>query len=61
MQKKLAWNFSHEITTGIANTVLAKTTGLADRLSEKTTIIEENYLVLFNGFEDITALEDKRV
>ena len=39
--KKTSLEFSHEITTGLENNVLAKTTGLADRLSEKTTIIEK--------------------
>ena len=35
------------------------TTILADKLSEKTTVLEENELILFTGFEDTTDLEDK--
>ena len=27
---------------------------------QKTTVLEENKLVLFSGFEDTTALEDKK-
>ena len=35
-------------------------TTLKDKLSEKTTILEEIELGLFTGFEDTTALEDKK-
>ena len=48
-------------TTGydsLADTGLAETTGLADKLSQKETL--ENWLVLFTGFEDMTVLEDKK-
>ena len=37
------------------DSLLQATTGLADKLSEKMTILEENMLVLFTGFEDTTA------
>ena len=49
VKNKIGWFFSK---TG--------TTGLADKLSEKTTFLKENQLVLFTGFEDTTALEDKK-
>ena len=35
-------------------------TTIEDKLSEKTTILEEIELGLFTGFEDTTALEDKK-
>ena len=35
-------------------------TTIEDRLSEKTTVLEEIELDLFTGFEDTTALEDKK-
>ena len=47
-------------TNGLADTVSAETTVLAKQISEKTTVLEENKLVLFAGFEDTTALEDKK-
>ena len=31
-----------QATTGLADTVLAEMTGLADKLSKKTTLLEEN-------------------
>ena len=43
-----------QATTGLADTVLA------DKLSEKMTILEEIWLVLFTGFEDTTASGDKK-
>ena len=46
--------------TGLADTVLAETTSLADKLSEKMTVLEENLLLLVYGFEDTTALGDKK-
>ena len=33
---------------------------MEDKLSEKTTVLEEIELGLFTGFEDTTALEDKK-
>ena len=47
-------------TTGLADTVLAETTILADKSYEKTTVLEENEPVLFTGLEDTTALKDKK-
>ena len=38
----------------------AETTTIEDKLSEKTTVLEEIELDLFTGFEDTTALEDKK-
>ena len=38
----------------------SKTTTLEDKLSEKTIVLEEFELGLFTGFEDTTALEDKK-
>ena len=32
----------------------------SDKLSEKTTVLEEIELDLFTGFEDTTALEDQK-
>ena len=49
-----------QLTTAIAATILAETTTIEDKLSEKTTILEEIELGLFTGFEDATALEDKK-
>ena len=46
--------------TTIAETTIAETTTIEDKLSEKTTVLEEIELRLFNGFEDTTALEDKK-
>ena len=42
--------------TTIAETTIAETTSLQDKLSEKTTILEEIELGIFTGFEDATAL-----
>ena len=47
-------------TTAIAATNIAETTTTEDKLSEKPTFLEEIELRLFNGFEDTTALEDKK-
>ena len=47
-------------TTAIAATTIAETTTIEDKLSEKTTVLEEIELGLFTGFEDTTALEDKK-
>ena len=47
-------------TTAIAETTIAETTTIEDKLPEKTTILEEIELGLFTGFEDMTALEDKK-
>ena len=33
---------------------------MEDKLSEKTTVLEEIELGLFTGFEDTTTLEDKK-
>ena len=44
----------------IAETTIAETTTIEDKLSEKTTVLEEIELGLFTGFEDTTALEDKK-
>ena len=46
-------------TIAIAETTIAETTTIEDKLSEKTTVLEEIELDLFTGFEDMTALEDK--
>ena len=46
--------------TAIAETTIAETTTIEDKLSEKTTVLEEIKLDLFTGFEDTTALEDKK-
>ena len=35
-------------------------TTIEDKLSKKTTVLEEIELVLFTCFEDTTALEDKK-
>ena len=47
-------------TIAIAETTIAETTTIEDKLSEKTTVLEEIELDLFTGFEDTTALEDKK-
>ena len=52
--------FSGNLFGGIRETVLAETSGFADKLSGKMPILEEKWLVLFTGFEDTTALEDKK-
>ena len=44
----------------IAKTTIAQTTTIEDKLSEKTTVLEEIELGLFIGFEDATALEDNK-
>ena len=54
------FKISIQSTTGLADMGLAETTVLAEKISEKTTVLEENKLVLFTGFEDTTALEDKK-
>ena len=41
-------------------TTIAETTTIEDKLSEQTTVLEEIELGLFTGFEDTTALEDKK-
>ena len=41
-------------------TAIAETTTAEDKLSEKPTVLEEIELGLFTGFEDTTALEDKK-
>ena len=46
--------------TAIAETTIAELTTIEDKLSEKTTVLEEIELGLFTGFEDTTALEDKK-
>ena len=46
--------------TAIAETTITELTTIEDKLSEKTTVLEEIQLDLFNGFEDTTALEDKK-
>ena len=46
--------------TAIAETTIAETTTIEDKLSEKTTVLEEIQLDLLTGFEDTTALEDKK-
>ena len=40
-------------------TAITETT-IEDKLSEKTTVLEEIELGLFTGFEDTTALKDKK-
>ena len=47
-------------TTAIAETTIAETTTIDDKLFEKTTVLEKIELGLFTGFEDATALEDKK-
>ena len=54
------FNITKKQNTGSADTVLADTTGSADQMSKKATILEENLLAVFTGFEDTTALEDKK-
>jgi len=51
-------HFYLQATTGLADTVVAETAGLADK---KMPILEGKWLVLFPGFEDTTALENKKV
>ena len=46
--------------TAIAETTIAETTPIKDKLSGKTTVLEEIELGLFTDFEDTTALEDKK-
>ena len=46
--------------TAIAETTIAETTTIEDKLSEKTTVLKEIELGLFTGFEDMTALKDKK-
>ena len=46
--------------TAITETTIAETTTIEDKLSEKTTVLEEIELGLFTGFEDTTTLEDKK-
>ena len=47
-------------TTAIAETTITEPTTIEDKLSEKTTVLEEIELGLFTGFEDTTTLEDKK-
>ena len=47
-------------STAVAETTIAETTTIEDKLSDKTTVLEEIELSLFTGFEDTTALEDKK-
>ena len=51
--KKVPQSIVLQATTGLADTVLA------DKLSKKRTVLEEKLLVLYTGFEDTTAWEDK--
>ena len=46
--------------TAVAATTKAETTTIEDKLSGKTTVLEEIELGLFTGFEDTTAFEDKK-
>ena len=46
--------------TAIAETTIAETTTIKDKLFKETTVLEEIELDLFTGFEDMTALEDKK-
>ena len=47
-------------TTAIAETTIAETTTIKDKFFEKKTVLEENELGLFTGFEDTIASEDKK-
>ena len=47
-------------TNAIAETTKAETTTIEEKLSEKTTDLDEIELGLFTDFEDTTALEDKQ-
>ena len=55
---KLLFTIQH--LTAIAETTIAETTTVEDKLSEKTSLLKEIELGLFTGFEDTTALEDKK-
>ena len=46
--------------TAIAETTIAETTTIEDKLSEKMTVLEEIELGLFTGFRDTAALENKK-
>ena len=54
----IQWIVQHP--TAIAETTIAETTAIEDILSHKTTVLEEIELSLFTGFEETTALEDKK-
>ena len=43
-------------TNAIAETTKAETTTIEEKLSEKTTVLEEIELDLFTGFEDIAVV-----
>ena len=49
-----------QATTGLADTVLAETAGLAVKLSKKNNHYRGKLASLFTGFEDTTCLEDKK-
>ena len=51
---------TYTVCDRLAATTIAETTTIKDKLSEKTIVVEEIKLGLFNGFEDATALEDKK-
>ena len=42
------------------NHYIAEATTIEDKLSKKSTVLEEIELGLFTGFEDTTALEDQK-
>ena len=48
------------VVSAIVVSAIAETTTIEDKLSEKTTVLEEIELGLFTGFEDTTALKDKK-
>ena len=47
-------------TTATAETIIAETTTLEDKLYKKATVLEDIEQGLFTGFEDMTSLEDKK-
>ena len=58
-QSTSIWLVQHP--TAIAETTIAETTNIEDKLSEKMTVLEGIKLNVFTGFEDTTALEDKKI
>ena len=52
--------FKVQKTTARAETTISETTTIEEKLSEKTTVLEEIELDLFTGFQYTTALEDKK-
>ena len=52
--------FKVQKTTARAETTISETTTIEEKLSEKTTDLDEIELGLFTDFEDTTALEDKQ-